>query len=213
MGQRSQVYFRYNAPDGKYFLIAHYYQWMYGTRMVSRARGIIEWLQQYKSATQYFAADMSNEYMHKLNMIIDTNFDLRDVTVSQDILEEYTRGYWDSPEEIFLGQDNNDGQLLIDLIVDWSKEDKHWNHPCKIKYAFLNCSSELIGNGEAYMNWEQECLVDTWQNCYPKEVKLTERNIRYIDKHAKLMTPEEIYEYIHHDYVSDMGIKVEEEVM
>ena len=153
MGQRSQVYFRYNTPDGKYFLIAHYYQWMYGTRMVSRARGIIEWLQEYKTATQYFAADMNNEYMHKLNMIIDTNFDLRDVTVSQDILEEYTRGYWDSPEGIFLGQDNNDGQLLIDLIVDWSKEDivavgldnklYTWN----AKYSEVSFISNLVGIG------------------------------------------------------------------
>jgi len=181
---------------------------MYGTRMVSRAKGIIEWLLEYKNYVQYFVADLNHEYMHKLNMIIDTNFDARDVTVSQNILEEYKEGYWDSPEGIFTGQDNNDGQLLIDLIVDWSKEDKKWRHPCKIKYAFLDHSSTLIGNGDAYMNWEEDCLVKPWRECYPDEVKFTERNIRYIDKHAKLMTTEEVDEYIHYNYPKDMGIKI-----
>lgn len=44
MGQRSQIYIRFNdnrMESGK-GLIALYYQWNYGERMVSRARQIIE---------------------------------------------------------------------------------------------------------------------------------------------------------------------------
>ena len=54
MGQRSQIYVAYDKghrnekgiverKDGQY-LIARYYQWNYGSRMVSRAKGLIEWI-------------------------------------------------------------------------------------------------------------------------------------------------------------------------
>ena len=38
MGQRSQIYIRYNGD----IKVANYYQWNYGERMISRARAIIE---------------------------------------------------------------------------------------------------------------------------------------------------------------------------
>ena len=43
MGQRSQIYIRYKTETG-YHLIANYYQWNYGERMISRARYGIEYL-------------------------------------------------------------------------------------------------------------------------------------------------------------------------
>lgn len=36
MGQRSQIYVRYNEK----LLFARYFQWNYGTRMISRARSM-----------------------------------------------------------------------------------------------------------------------------------------------------------------------------
>lgn len=47
MGQRSQIYIRYNIEyQGKQYkgLIARYYPWNYGERMISRARSIIEYI-------------------------------------------------------------------------------------------------------------------------------------------------------------------------
>ena len=38
MGQRSQIYIRYNGK----LIVANYYQWNYGERMISRCRSILE---------------------------------------------------------------------------------------------------------------------------------------------------------------------------
>ena len=43
MGQRSQIYVRYN----KKLVIANYYQWNYGEQMISRARYGIEYIRRY----------------------------------------------------------------------------------------------------------------------------------------------------------------------
>lgn len=46
MGQRSQIYVRYNKKDMNGVnckkLIANYYQWNYGERMISRATGGVQ---------------------------------------------------------------------------------------------------------------------------------------------------------------------------
>ena len=215
MGQRSQIYFRCNDENGKYNLIAHYYQWNYGTRMVSRARGILEWLEGEKKYPYYFSSRTSNEMQLKLKRIMDINFDYKDVVLSCDIIEEYKDNYYSTPEGIFTAQDNNDGQFILDMIVDWKTTNKNGDHPVKFKYAFLNWDSELIGNGESYMQWDENYgdEGDDWRdNEYiKKEIKYTERNINYIDKHAELMTKDEVEEYIHYDYVKDMDIKVRPE--
>lgn len=213
MGQRSQIYFRIKDPNGKYNLVARYFQWNYGTRMVSRARGIIEWLID-KADYPYVFCSRENENVRKLERIMDVNFDYKDVALSVDIIKEYEEDYYGNSEEMFTCQDNNDGQLLIDMVVDWNHKNKELRHPVKFKYAFLNSSSELVGNGDAYMQWNEYYGEEgpSWkENPYVKnEVKYTERNIRYLDKHATLMTQEEVEEYINHDYVSDMGLKRKE---
>lgn len=38
MGQRSQIFVRYQETDGTRKLVARYYGWNYGERMISRAR-------------------------------------------------------------------------------------------------------------------------------------------------------------------------------
>lgn len=213
MGQRSQIYFRINDENGKYNLVARYFQWNYGTRMVSRARGIIEWLERMKDYPYTFC-NRNNEDIKKLERIIEINFDYKDIVLSADIIKEYEEDYYGNSKEMFTAQDNNDGQLLIDMVVDWNHKNKELRHPVKFKYAFLNSSSELVGNGDAYMQWNEYYGEEgpSWkENPYVKnEVKYTERNIRYLDKHATLMTQEEVEEYINHDYVSDMGLKRKE---
>ena len=46
MGQRSQIFVRYQETDGTRKLVARYYGWNYGERMISRARHTIEWLKE-----------------------------------------------------------------------------------------------------------------------------------------------------------------------
>ena len=214
MGQRSQIYFRINDQNGKYNLVARYFQWNYGTRMVSRARGIIEWLESMKDYPYTFL-NRNEENIKKLERIIEINFDYKDIVLSHDIIKEYEEDYYGNSKEMFTAQDNNDGQLLIDMVVDWEHENKEFRYPVKFKYAFLNDDSELVGNGDAYMQWNEHYGEEgpSWkENPYVKdEVKYTERNIRYLDKHATVMTQEEVEEYISHDYVSDMGLKRKED--
>lgn len=206
MGQRSQIYFRVNQMDGKYALVARYFQWNYGTRMVSRARGLIQWLESNKIFPTMFYK--GSELVTKVERVIDINFDYHDVVLSQDIIKEYEEGYYNESCEMFLGQDNNDGQLLVDMIVDWNRKGR----PVTLKYAFLDWNSKLIGNAEDYMQWDEDYGNEEdstpWRdNQYvQKEIKYTERNIRYIDKHAVLMTEAEVSEYINHDYVKDMAL-------
>ena len=46
MGQRSQIYVRYQKDDANY-LVARYYQWNYGERMISRCRHTLEWIREH----------------------------------------------------------------------------------------------------------------------------------------------------------------------
>lgn len=214
MGQRSQIYVRMNDESGKYRLVARYFQWNFGTRMVSRARGIIEWLEGMKKFTYWISTSYKDDNVTKLERVMEINWDYKDVVLSIDILKEYEEGYYSSPIEIFTGQDNNDGQLIIDMIVDWKIKDEKGDHPVTFKYAFLNFSSEFVGNGEDYMQWNENYGEDgrAWRDnpSIKKEIKYTERNIRFLDKHAKLMTPEEVNEFINYDYVKDMGLIIKE---
>lgn len=43
MGQRSQIYIHFNVGDNE-GMVARYFQWNYGERMISRARSIMEFL-------------------------------------------------------------------------------------------------------------------------------------------------------------------------
>jgi hypothetical protein len=198
MGQRSQIYIRYNNKTGVQ-LIARYFGWNYGERMVSRARGIIEWLDSRKQWFDYLFDSVSN--VKELERICDVNFDMRDVMISSDILQEIRDEFSEEAEKdgankwIF-GQDNNDGQLLIDVCSG------------EIKYAFIPYFDELnkVMDADAYMkynvgsNWKTK----NWQT--PNEPddqdakEYTIKNIEYISKAAKLMTSDEVKEFVGYDY-------------
>ena len=206
MGQRSQIYFRCNTRDGKRILVARYFPWNYGTRMVSRARGVLEWLESNKVYPTLFYK--GSDMITKLERIIDINFNYHDIVLSSDIIKEYQEGDFDDPKDIFIGQDNNDGQFIIDMKINWDKEDKNGNYPVKFKYAFLDSDTVRPMNGEAYMQWDYGVADIPWRERenVKDEIKFTERNIRYIDKHAELMTDKEVKEYIYYDYMKDMEI-------
>lgn len=206
MGQRSQIYVRYSPKDArnekprKKRLVASYFQWNYGERMISRARYTLDWLRKNR---KYMWLDSEE----RLRRIVETNFDFVDVVLSSNIAKEFEK-YADKDETFrdfaFFGQDNNDGILLIDV-----PEGRR-----KMKYAFLGHDFETtrkVLDGEGYMRWDGSCDEDgtDWRDDkYIKGfVKKTERNIRRISNVARLMTPEEVDEFMSYDYERDMDLK------
>ena len=190
MGQRSQIYIKWNVTDNnrKYEgFIARYYQWNYGERMLSRARGVIEHLEYYLKYPCVFGNIWDKE---KLARIADTNFDMRDIAASSNICKEYEEyGQGCTFEDfVFYEQDNNDGQLFIDVTDEG------------IKYAFAmewgNWEYKPI-DPEQYMI-DDECGGKDWRKPAKEREYLdyTEDNIKYITENATLMTSEEIDEFI-----------------
>ena len=225
MGQRSQIYVRVNDMAGRKFLAPRCYQWNFGERMVSRARHILEWLKMYEGWPYSLCMGDNHE---KLKKIMDTNFDYHDVVLGIDLIKEYkeTVEYFKDRDEepstfkesVFDGQDNNDGQLFIDVIVDYEHKNKKGYPKVTYKYAFFMDYDEdhrkPLGPDE-YMQADfrddpNDPDYEPWrESSYFKEcVKYTERNIRYIEKHAQLMTQEEALEFTAYNYLKDIMMEV-----
>lgn len=191
MGQRSQIYVRYET-ENKRVLFARYFQWNYGERMISRARYTIEWLKN----NAVFAWNVKD----KLVNIIETNFDMIDVVKTQDIAASYKEykealsDEWrhETFNDYVFHDDNNDGKLLIDVRNDG------------IFYAFIDWNNKYIGSGNSYMKWN---IDKEWKkpSDYMKQetIDYTVKNIREIRKMAKLMTRDQVKEFLSYNYEAD----------
>ncbi|MEE0929909.1 MAG: hypothetical protein UIM53_02780 [Acutalibacteraceae bacterium] len=207
MGQRSQIYIRYQKekqvynqktkrcvmePDG-HGLIALYFGWNYGERMISRARYTMEWLEEY--------AEYPYEIEKKASRIAETNFDMIDVLPTSDIVKEWQEWEYDSTfrDFVFENQDNNNGQLYIDVMLDGT-----------IKYAFTHPYAENeILDAKGYMkvddeNWEtSEYITDEGK-------EKNRKNMQWIEENAKLMTDEELENFKNYDYGFQKTVKDDE---
>lgn len=189
MGQRSQIYVRYTNEKGEHFLTARYFNWNYGERMISRARHTLEWI---KDNVDY--ADYNFIYhSEKLARIIDVNFDMHDIMISTDIIEEYFETFTEDytfKEYVFTHYANNDGKLFIDI------------HPNgTIKYAFIDSSCNLNKpmGGLGYMRWNHK----NWRNSeYISEEQKEKCNLncKYLRNNFQLMTTKELKDFISCDY-------------
>lgn len=186
MGQRSQIFVRYE-DNGQKKMIARYYQWNYGERMISRARYGIEWL---KKMYKY-----SFEIERKLYRILNVNFDMIDYAISSDIIKEFIDDDWENDgytlnNFMFYQQDNNDGKLFIDVLSDGT-----------IKYAFLDYNNKKIMSGTEYMKWDRG---KGWKNPTEyfdqEDIDICIKNIKEINKMAKKMTADEVKEFMEMDY-------------
>lgn len=205
MGQRSQIYIYFHVGNNE-GMVARYFQWNYGERMVSRARSIMELLED--EYLKYPHTFESEDYILKLNRFCDVNFDMRDMVVSTDILEECKELHGNFDADSVFGQANNDGQLLIDITDDG------------IKYCFIDYFTEPEPmNAEQYMKWntENETRPDWHKPCKhmnKETVDYTEKNIAFIDNVAELMTEREVREFLDCDYnllLGEHGNKKEKE--
>ena len=180
MGQRSQIYVKVDDE----LIIANYYGWNYAERMVSRARYGIQGIMYYVKE-QYDWCFRLQADITKLSRTFDVNFDYKDVAVSTDIFEEYEE--WGKGEDfsafVFTGQDNNDGKLFIH--VDTEK----WT----VKYAFTDCVGNKALTVDEYMDWEDTMCYEPYTVRFKKsELATYNRNKRYIEKNATLMTDAEL---------------------
>lgn len=209
MGQRSQIYVRFPMTEnGKtgHGLIANYYQWNYGERMISRCRYALEYIKDC-NITGYIDWYFSQgKYYEQFRRYLDVNFDMKDVVVSDNIIEDYKQYGYECVNEVdmtlesrfndyvFDGQDNNDGKLLIDISESG------------VKYAFLReqaNETDLMG-AEEYMEWD--CGV-RWKKTGGFDIETCVKNIEEISKLACLMTEEEVKDFLNCEYVNEPVIK------
>lgn len=187
MGQRSQIYVKY----GNKLVVANYYQWNYGERMISRARHGIEYIKD--NLIKYKEWLFNNSYeMKRLGRIFDANFDMKDVQIGQDIVQEWKEQFFDEEfnEAVFRQQDNNNGKLFVDILKDGT-----------IKYCFLDsmCNTEHIMSAVQYMQWDNE----DWEHSEyieDEQKKLCKCNLKAIEEIAVLMTKSEVEDFINCNY-------------
>lgn len=196
MGMRSQIYIRIHDKNNNKILFAKYFQWNFGERMISRARYGIEYI---KENLNYID---QTTVQKKINKIFDINFDMRDVMLSQDILEEVRNEIFRSSDNkndyIFVSQDNNDGKLFIDCYQETGE----------IKFCFTDYDLKILSPSE-YVKWD---IGKTWDlpnfssdKDWNEVVSICKNNIKYINKNAKMMTDTELEYFIKDDYSKQIG--------
>lgn len=185
MGQRSQIYVRFvNKDNEPPTLIAKYYGWNFGERMISRARYGIEYIKEY---IDYISL---RDVQEKINRIFDVNFDMIDVALSQNILDEYIEQFADSDyanHEIFITQDNNDGKLFVDVTNDGT-----------VKYCFTDYDLNIL-SPEQYMDWDYKGWKES-EYLSADDVSKCEGNINFLNENVVLMTKEELMEFVNCNY-------------
>lgn len=186
MSQRSQIYIRFQKTNHTPpVLIAKYYSWNYGERMISRARHGIEYIK--RNAQHISIPDVRK----KIEAVFDVNFDMKDVQLSQDILKEYLDFFIEyyANMEIFIAQDNNDGKLFVDI-------DEKGN----VKYCFTDSALNILSPQE-YMDWDYEGW-ETGVYLTDEEIQTCKENIDFLNnsENASLMTEQELKEFVCYDY-------------
>lgn len=188
MGERSQIFVRYEDFSRHKILAARYFQYNSDASMVSRARGILDWLKRFDPKCR----------PKDLVRIIDTDFDAKDCQISTDLIKEFdddstTYTFWTLNYSIFKAMDNQDGKLFVDVLPDKT-----------IKYAFTDSEGMQILTAAQYMKWDcDEDWQDEWQEqpYLKNKVETVLSNIDAIDNgDAILMTEDELQEFTECSY-------------
>lgn len=191
MGERTQIFVRYEDFSGRKILAARYFQYNSDASMVSRAKGILDWIKRFDPKLR----------PKTLIRIIDTDFDAMDCQISADLIKEYDEDM-DNVHSlnytIFKAMDNQDGKLFIDVLPDKT-----------VKYAFTDSEGMRILTAAQYMEWD---CGKNWQNEWQEQLYLKNKvdtllsNIDTIDNgDAVLMTKEELQEFIECNYEHLLG--------
>lgn len=105
MGQRSQIFVRFEKNPGEKEIVARYYKWNCGDQMISIVYHTIEWLKKHLDLNNCGSGQYLLWNQKEFIRILGTKYDLGDVVIITDILNKYG-DYW---------KDDNDGKALIDI--------------------------------------------------------------------------------------------------
>lgn len=190
MGQRSQIFVRFEKELGEKEIVARYFNWNYGERMISRVYHTIAWIKAHLELTNSDPGQYLSQNRKKLVRILDTNFDMYDITIASNILKEYEEFDWHMPlnDFMFNGQDNNDGKAFIDVKRNGM-----------IKYALLT-SDNVLCNPSEYMVWDidKEWMIPD-KYISKRMIGITEEHIEELSDIATLMTEEEVKEFMEYE--------------
>ena len=205
MGQRSQIYV-IAKKNNKYYLTANYYQWNYGERMISRVRGVLQ-----NMLDEFIKYDwLLTTENTKLRRIMDVNWDMHDIVLSADIVEEFADGYeeyWktegrtysdDFFEFCFSGQDNNNGQAYIYVDLDLDKKVKigftqyTFDEEAKMLNADEYLTKDLANENEEM--WKEHMFNSEYYD--DNDIGYTERNVEYIEQNSELLSKNELLDIL-----------------
>lgn len=166
--------------------------------MISRARYGIDYIK--RNMDFSFHRDL----IEKISRNFDVNYDMKDVQLSVNILDELKEYYFYDKDDInrfiFLEQGNNDGKLFVDC-------DQKNN---KIKYCFTDRELKPLSANE-YMNWNIGTNWDKKEfssdSDWDEIAKTCKKNIKALNKDAELMTDVELNKFINDDYTKQIEIK------
>lgn len=220
MGERSDIFVRIRAKekttDKRYkheVFFGLYYQWCYGERMISRLRAAIDFA--HSDLNWRPCISMSKERIEKFKQVLRTNFDMRDIIDTIDLvpdaIDNLKQGYDTVDADIF-NQAENHGFIYLDITID-DPDEKFGESTPKVKYAFVqNEGKEYpimdvvqfadwdIGDGERkwyepdpYWDKPEEA---SWGKNHKKDflenvVPTCKNNIEAIQSDATLMTEKE----------------------
>ena len=159
--------------------------------MISRARYGIEYI---KRNIEYSFRD---DLIEKISRTFDVNYDMQDIQLSYNILEDFKDSYFYNKDDInqhmFLNQENNDGKLFVDCDQN-SRE---------IKYCFTDSELNIL-NPHEYMQWNIGIRWDKKDfNSDPEWNKISsicKKNIKSINDNATLMSDIELKHFITDNY-------------
>lgn len=187
MANRSQIYVRVKLASHS-FLIARHYRNNGGHHTVSRARHAIQWLLRYMNESKH---PSEKEIKAKLVRVLDTDFDCVDCQFSSCLLTEWAAEFVNEPfrEYIFCNCNNDAGKLFLDVDITNKT----------VKYVLLNRLAnpdDVIMDAQSYMAWEYQTGT-TWDtHLSAEEREYTADNIAFIERHAELMTRDEVEDFL-----------------
>ena len=229
MGQRSQIYIRYN--EGKN-IVAYHLQWNWGEHMINRAYQLLDYIS--KNANGRFSELLSSGYdlgksygKEFLSALIQMNLELGSYVKGIDLVKEQYD--WDLYDKKMIidtfkinpnNQDNNDGFLVVDITEKTNKNGKIiptiyvsiWDGEYK-QVTFKEYAEEYKENA---INYYKDCLTQGRINKkeYEETIKIWDKIMKKaqkLDKKYKTIDDErynEIFEaeYRYEDNLSDKDI-------
>lgn len=214
MGQRSQIYIRYNKGKN---MFATYFQWNYGRFMINRGYQLLDFLK--KNTADTYSPFLSEKFdfvnfsykkredLKVLKGLTQLNLSVGSFVDTCNIMEEnFTWGFDNKKFAKYVKinpfkQDNNDGILVIDIQERKATKEEEKENFSKIipviKYAFIS-GTDIWHNTIELINAEKYYAKDYESTDKEGDYKLKDETynqvkeqIKFIDENFQMLTEEE----------------------